>query len=175
MNSRDVSSVEISKSSHRYGRLLCCILFFVSLQAAICQAETVYVQVSETVVRTTPQHWGKVVIPLKHGEQIEMLEAVESAVPGWIKVKAKNREGYLHRSAVSEKRIVVGAKSAEAISSYSSGDIVLAGKGFNAEVEKEFAARGVNYSEVNRMVARRIPDNELAAFIKKGKLGEVVQ
>ena len=51
-------------------------------------------------------------------------------------------------------------------------DVVLAGKGFNPAVEKEYAAgrSDLNFGAVDKMERRTVSDGELATFVKAGKL-----
>ena len=51
---------------------------------------------------------------------------------------------------------------------------MLAGKGFSADVEKQFAAshRELNFNEVNSMEKIRVSAQEVQSFVKQGQLGQ---
>lgn len=131
-------------------------------------AEPVWVQVRESIVRSKPQYYAPGVSPVRYGERVEKLS--ESA--GWARVSVKNIEGYLPLSSVSIDRIVLQARELERVSADTS-DVVLAGKGFNKEVEKEYrsgdpSARFDLVDKVEREA--RVSSSEVAQFKKSGGL-----
>jgi len=73
---------------------------------------------------------------------------------------------------LSEKRIVLKAGGRDAQVGASSGELALAGKGFNADVEAEFKARNrdIDFSWVDRMQAMKVPPERIAAFLQEGGL-----
>ncbi len=78
----------------------------------------------------------------------------------------------MHSSALSEKRIVLKAGGRTRRSRASSGELALAGKGFNADVEAEFKARNrnIDFSWIDRMQAMKVPPDRIAAFLQEGGL-----
>jgi hypothetical protein len=143
-------------------KIILIISFF--LPASVFAANTpLYVKVREAKVRTEPKQWAPSVASLKYGDRV----SVVSEDGAWLKLS----NGYLHSTAVSERRVVL-----EASKSVNKGgddkDVILAGKGFNKEVENSYAAknRSLNYSEVDRMEKLKVSDRELASFVGEGKL-----
>jgi hypothetical protein len=138
---------------------------------------TVFVQVQTTSLRSGPQHWSKSVSELRYGDKLSLVDSVSkeqtTGVPGWLKVQKGGSQGFIHLSAVTSRTVVIQGKSGGTGTNLSSGDIVLAGKGFNADVERSHAGKrsGSNFAEVDRMEARRISNGEVAAFINNGRLG----
>lgn len=128
------------------------------------------VQVKQGQVRASPSFLGKVVVTLDYGDRVETLEEKD----GWIRVvpPAKKAPGWMHSSALSEKRIVLKAGKKEAELAASSGELALAGKGFNADVEAEFKARnkGINFAWIDRMQDMTVPPDEVQAFLREGDL-----
>lgn len=127
-----------------------------------------YVKVRSAKLRNEPKQWAPSVSSLNYGDAVAML----STEGAWLKVKAGSRSGYLHNSAVSERKVVLQAAKSVA-STGNDKDVILAGKGFNKEVEKNYAAKNsaLNYAEVDKMERLSVGDNEIAAFVKAGKLG----
>ena len=143
------------------------------------RAEEVFVQVSSAAIRGAPQQWARTVAQVRYGDALTVIQAVaaaEEGVPGWLQVRVGKSQGYIHRSAVTDRKVVVqGRGTGAGVQNAQSGDIVLAGKGFNSQVEGAYAARkaNANFPEVDRMLARKISDGEVASFIQSGKLGGV--
>lgn len=127
------------------------------------------VQVRKAEVRDTPSFLGNVVIVLGYATQVSVQEQNGS----WMKVVPPNGQpaGWLHSSALTRKTIVMQAGDA-APAAASSGEMALAGKGFNADVEKEFKAnhKDVDFSVVDRMEKIKIAPAKLQAFAREGGL-----
>ena len=147
------------------------VLFsFLAFSGAVSAGTMMSVQVKRGDVRATPAFLGKIVSTLDYGDRIEVLESRD----GWMRIgpTAKNSAGWIHSSALTEKRIVLQAGSKDAQVSASGGELALAGKGFNAEVESEFKARNRNldFSAIDRMQATKITQGQIAAFLTEGGL-----
>lgn len=128
------------------------------------------VQVKQGQVRATPSFLGKVVATLAYGDLVETLEEKG----GWIRIvpPGKKAPGWMHSSALSHKRIVLKAGTKEAELAASSGELALAGKGFNADVEAAFKARNrnIDFTWINRMQNMNVPPGKIQAFVQEGKL-----
>jgi hypothetical protein len=139
-----------------------------TMAAQTVNAEPAWVQVRESIVRSKPQYYATGVLPVRYGERVEKLS--ESA--GWVRVSVKNIEGYLPLSSVSLDRIVLEARELERVSADTS-DVVLAGKGFNKEVEKEYRASdpSARFDLVDKVEREtRVSASEVAQFRKSGGL-----
>lgn len=151
--------------------LTCSVLLFVSSAVAIQAArKAMSVQVRQGQVRTTPSFLGKVAATLSYGDRVETLEEKN----GWIRVvpPGKKPPGWMHASALSEKRIVLKAGAKEAQQAASGGELALAGKGFNADVEAEFRSRNraVDYAWIDRMQRMNVSAESVQAFVREGNL-----
>lgn len=128
------------------------------------------VQVKQGEVRATPYFLGKIVATLSYGDRVEVLGSKES----WFRVspRGKSVTGWMHASALSEKRIVLKAGGQDAQAAASSGELALAGKGFNADVEAEFKARNrtIDFSWIDRMQEMKVPPEKITAFLQEGGL-----
>lgn len=155
----------------RYSAVLLVCLALLGFSAAIEGGrKAMSVQVKQGQVRATPSFLGKVVVTLAYGDRVETLEDKD----GWIKVMPpKNASpGWMHSSALTEKKIVLKAGKKEEEVAASTGELALAGKGFNADVEAEFKARnkGIDFTWIDRMQAMMVPPNRIPAFLKEGGL-----
>ena len=93
------------------------------------------VQVRTTQMRSRPSFLGSAVAEMTYGTQVKM---VTQQGP-WVKVTSpQGKTGWLHESALSEKDLAMVAGGTEAATGASGEEIALAGKGFNAQVEKEY-------------------------------------
>ena len=99
------------------------------------------------------------------------MDALSEEDGAWLKVQKGGKSGYLHSTAVSERKVVF--KSTNSVGKGGSDkDVILAGKGFNKEVEESYSQKkpNLNYSDVDKMERLSIGDSELASFIKDGQL-----
>ena len=128
----------------------------------------VYVEVKAAKIRSEPRHWASGVESVSFG--VPLTELAREA--SWVKVRAASgATGYLHESALTSRRIILkgegGLRDDE-----SADSVVLAGKGFNADVEAEYAASGgeLNYAAVDTIEAAMVSEDELYRFLIEGRL-----
>ena len=128
------------------------------------------VQVKQGQVRATPSFLGKVIATLAYGDRVETLEEKG----GWIRLvpPGSKATGWIHSSALTEKRVVLRAGGKEADAAASTGELALAGKGFNADVEAAFKARNrdIDFTWIDRMQDMNVPPGKIQAFVQEGKL-----
>jgi hypothetical protein len=150
--------------------LVSCLVLLMASAAAGEGGKAMSVQVKQGQVRATPSFLGKIVATLSYGDRVEVLEKKNP----WIKVlpPGKGAPGWMHASALSEKRIVLKAGRKEAEVAASGGELALAGKGFNADVEAEFRKthKDIDFSWVDRMQAMKVPQEKIGAFLREGGL-----
>jgi len=129
----------------------------------------VYVTVRDTKLHTRPDFSSPAAGAIKYGDRLD----VSSESGSWYLVKAAGKQGYVHQSAVSERKVILRSSGKFDSSQADQNDVVLAGKGFNAEVEKQFAAshRQLNFAAVDAMERLKVSPQELAAFAEQGQLG----
>lgn len=128
---------------------------------AAALAATVTVLVQETPVRKKPQFFAPSAGSARLGQRFE----AEGPENGWYKVE----RGWIHASAVTAKRVkasggsVGGGASAE--------EVTLAGKGFNAQVEKAYAKdASADFGGVDAMERRAADEAEVLRFMREGGL-----
>ncbi|MBX7144033.1 MAG: SH3 domain-containing protein [Oligoflexia bacterium] len=131
-------------------------------------AGKLFVEVRSTSVRKEPKHWAPAVAQVSYGEALEEI----STSSGWALIKLGNgTQGYVHLSALTPRTILLSGAKAPAVEADASS-IVLAGKGFNKDIEKQYFGRenSLNYSAVDSMEQRVVASSELYKFLTEGKL-----
>jgi hypothetical protein len=149
------------------------VLFIICLTALNAYAngqEFMNVQVKNGQVRTSPSFLGKVVANLRYGDQILVLEKKE----GWFRISQAGRgiQGWMHGTALTTKKIVLSTGNADVQKYAGSGEVALAGKGFNKQVEAEFRSRNpnMNFTWIDKMEAVKISPYEMQEFLKQGEV-----
>lgn len=150
--------------------LMLCSLLVLWPPAALVSAPLparMSVQVQSGQLRATPAFLGKIVGTVAYGAQVTPLQSKGD----WTQVKTSSgQQGWMHKSALTTRKISMSSGGSAAKSGASSGELALAGKGFNSDVEREFKAKNkdLNFGAVDRMEMVRIPAKEMAAFLQAG-------
>lgn len=130
-------------------------------------AKQMSVTVKETQVRATPSYMGKILSVLAYGERVDVL----TEQSGWARVRVPSGEGWVHLSALTTKRIVLQSGSEDVGTGASSGEVALAGKGFNQEVEDKYKQdNNLDYTWVDRMGGYTVTPEQVLAFLEQGDL-----
>ncbi|MGA2761897.1 MAG: SH3 domain-containing protein [Spirochaetia bacterium] len=151
--------------------LACLVL--ASAAAFAADQSQMSVTVQEVKVRASPSALGKIVGSLVYGDRVTVLEQPAGAPKTWRKISMpeKGVQGWVSLSALTEKEIKLRAGSENAQTGASSGEVALAGKGFNEDVEKQYKSEGnLDYTWVDRMATYNPTDDQVAAFLQKGGL-----
>ncbi len=128
--------------------------------------ETLSVQVKSGEVRSTPSFLGKIVGRLPYGTQV----SATGEQGDWLGVSGAGVQGWMHRSALTDKKIVFKSGAANVNQYATSDELSLAGKGFNEEVEDAYKARNPNadFTWIDRMEATTVSQNEMLRFLREG-------
>lgn len=131
-------------------------------------AADVYVTVRESKLRSRPEFLASPVASVRYGDRLSVVKDSEP----WMQVSYGGKQGYVHSSAITTRKVVLSASKGAAGANVDQSDVVLAGKGFSSEVEKQFAATHSNlsFAAVDAMERVKISTAELDAFVKQGKL-----
>jgi uncharacterized protein YgiM (DUF1202 family) len=160
----------------RHVRLLAAIcLACVAATAFAADAKQMSVTVKETQVRDKPTYLGKVLGVLAYGDRVTVLDQPAGAPQGWLKVSGPGGKltGWVNASALTEKQIVMKSGSDAVSQSASAGDVALAGKGFNADVEAQYKQdKKLDYSAVDAMEAVAVDPKTISLFLSQGGLTE---
>jgi uncharacterized protein YgiM (DUF1202 family) len=125
------------------------------------------VQVRTTNLRARPSFLGTTVSEMTYGTRVNLV----SRQGPWVKVTGpQGKTGWLHESALSEKDLAMVSGGTQAATGASGEEIALAGKGFNAQVEKEYRQQNadLDFSQVDRMEKIVITSEQAAAFLTAG-------
>jgi len=138
------------------------------------RAETLqqmYVQVRSSKIHASPEFWAPAVGPISYGDALTVLATQKEG--GWLKVRGNGgKQGFVHISALTSRRVVLKAGSQKSPLHSGSSEVVLAGKGFNKEIEQDYAqTHALSFSPVDRVEQQRLSEFELSKFMKAGHLG----
>ena len=133
-------------------------------------ARMMSVQVQTGQLRSSPSFLAGIVGEVAYARQVQVME--ERA--GWsrVAVPGTSLSGWMHGSALSSKRIVLQAGAEDVERAATTGEIALAGKGFNAEVEREFRSRNPNldFRRIDQMQASSPTMAQIRRFAQDGQL-----
>jgi hypothetical protein len=161
---------EVGRMSRVHLAIAACLVL---ASASVFADPQMSVQVQQVKVRATPGFLGKIVGTLAYGDRVTILEQPAGAPQSWRKISMPQKGiiGWVNLSALTEKEVKLQTGSQAAQTGASSGEVALAGKGFNEEVEKEYKAEGhVDYTWVDRMGTYNPTDQQVAAFLQAGGL-----
>lgn len=144
--------------------IILCFLFF-----ANSWAETITVITKENAIRESPKFFSSVKALVKYGDVLSVVGKEKD----WYKVKFRNISGYIHNTAV-EERVVSPHLGNYPTTSTSEGEITLAGKGFNPQVERAYKGKypHMRYDLVDKIEKYDVADKDIVYFIKSGGLLE---
>lgn len=145
-------------------------LIFGSVAAKESVKSTMSIQVKNTILRDKPSFLGKNLATLKYAQTVRMIETQN----GWAKVFISNlrKNGWLHLSSLSDKRIVLKQNAQNVQTTASSGEIIMAGKGFSKEVEERYKQEHTNldYALVDVVERQNISNSTAVKFAQNGQL-----
>ncbi len=133
------------------------------------------VTVKVTQVRATPGYLGKILGTLVYGDRVTILDQPANPPKGWIKVMGPDQklQGWVNTSALTEKLIVLQTGSGTVSQQASSGDVALAGKGFNSSVEAQYKQdQKLDYTWVDKMESYQVAPQQVSDFLSQGGLSE---
>ncbi|MGO8694268.1 MAG: SH3 domain-containing protein [Rectinemataceae bacterium] len=153
----------------RFGAVALFVLSAAALQAAAPKQMSVVVKVTQ--VRSNPSYLGTVLGTISYGDRVDVLEIRKD----WARIDVSSRKlsGWTNLSALTEKRIVLGSGSGNVEQSASSGEVALAGKGFNEQIETQYRQDGkIDYTWVDKMGQITETPEAVSAFLAAGGLKE---
>lgn len=150
-------------------KILLLLLFCLLATPALAKQEWLSVAVRNGALRQQPMPFGKVVASLGYGERVDVL--AEQGLWRKVRDQKQGREGWMHSASLIAKTITL--KPGERVGAGASEDeLALGGKGFNAQVEAEYKARGKNldYASVDWMERIQVSPEAMREFLAKGGL-----
>lgn len=128
------------------------------------------VQVREGCIRAIPSALGSPVATVTYGETLLVIEERGA----WVKVQKSNSNvaGWIPRTSLTPKKIKISAGNDNTKMKASSGELALAGKGFNSQVESEYRAKNkeADFATVDAMEKIRVSTEVMQKFLKEGGL-----
>ena len=134
-------------------------------------AKEMSVQVRDGQLRNRASFLGTVVGTVAYGDRV----SVSQEQAGWCEVAtASGVKGWIHGSALTPKRVVLGSGASDARVAASGEEVALAGKGFYKEVEAEYKKGNsqIDYTWVDWMVRQTVSNDQLVKFLKQGDLAQ---
>lgn len=150
----------------------CSRFFIITLLLSLpllAEVKEMSVQVKESTVRASPSFLGKIFKRVKYADTLSVL----GERGGWASIALPGgQKGWIHASALSEKKIVLRSSTHQASTAASSDEIMLAGKGFSAEVEADYRSKNasLDYDRVDAMERYTVSEKTQVAFIREGLL-----
>lgn len=147
-------------------QLFCAAVSCACLLAMVAFAvQVMNVQVRDGHVRATPSFLGKILGSLSYGQRV----AVTGANGDWSEVSFAGSKGWIHSSALTSANLALRSGSGQASTGVSGQEMALAGKGFDAQVERQYRqAHGGDFAGVDRMELNAMQPERLMAFLKEG-------
>jgi len=145
--------------------MICLLLVTTSTWAA----RQMSVQVREGQLRSRASFLGTVTATVAYGDRV----TVQQTQAGWTQVTtASGRSGWIHTSALTRKRVVLGSGTSDARIGASGEEVALAGKGFSAEVEAAHKKGNpeIDYTWVDWMGNLTVSEAKIRRFLKQGGL-----
>lgn len=146
------------------------ILSFFALTGLLSAAEKIaVVKTKENFIREFDRFYAPVKAKVQFEDQLQVIETKND----WLHVKFKDTEGWIHGTAVITSRkmtykpVMLGA---EIDPEAEEDEVTLAGKGFNAQVEKKVGEKNpeLNFVKVDEIVNYEVSPGEINSFIKDG-------
>ena len=145
---------------------LCVGIFIVaSATAQAAKGGTMYVAAKTVELKSSTGFFASARGTLAYGAAVTVLQIKGK----WAEVRSTagaSVSGWTAVTNLSAKRIVSGSASGA-----TANEVALAGKGFNQEIENAYKAGGtLNYADVDKTEAQKVPMQELKDFIVEGRL-----
>lgn len=131
--------------------------------------EQLSVQVRTAKVRAKPSFLGAPVGELSYGAVV----TVQGRQGPWVQVTGPAKlTGWLHESALTQGKLAMQSGGGAVGTGASGSEVALAGKGFNAEVEKEYRKENgdLDYTWVDRMEKIVVTPAEAERFLGEGRI-----
>ena len=142
----------------------------ISISPAAESIKEMVVQVRSCVMRSGPSFLASPSGNLAYSENVNV---VDENGP-WRKVSSSGGKlsGWIHVTALAPPRAEFKQGTGQAGTRVSSGEVALAGRGFDAEVESKLRQKNknLNYAGVDKIESLIIKPEDIQAFARKGEL-----
>lgn len=149
------------------GSLLICLIGVSALAAG---QKLMSIQVKQGHIRRTPSFLGQIITILNYGDQV----IVDNEKGLWVEISLPNSniKGWMHKSALTRKKIVLQAGANDVKQIATTDELALAGKGFNKQVEGKYKAKYpyIDFTWIDWMERIVVPQSRMQEFLKDGGL-----
>ncbi|MCE9613075.1 MAG: SH3 domain-containing protein [Lentisphaerae bacterium] len=124
------------------------------------------VQIRNAQLRATPSYLGKVSGNVPYAQRVQIMQVQGD----WFEVRSGTATGWLHKSALTTKKIAAKSGAADVGATASGEELALAGKGFNADVEADFKKKNakIDFGPIDRMEKIKVSPGDARAFLEQG-------
>ena len=131
-------------------------------------SDVLSIQHKEGKMRQRPSFLSKINLTLPYGTKVTKLKEQGD----WFHVSHYHSKGWLHKSSLTTKEIILKAGNADVKRAANDDELVLAGKGFSREVENNYRRRNpaMSFADVDKMENLNIDALTLHKFIQQGEL-----
>lgn len=149
-------------------RLFFCALLLLLAVPHPAAAETLRVVTRENAIRSECRFLAPATKKVKYRDELLLL----SREGDWMRVSFQGAKGCIHKTALEKKSFSLASGFAAQGSGVSSGEVALAGKGFNPQVEQRFREGHPEYDFrlVDQLEKSVVPLENLRKFITEGGL-----
>lgn len=146
------------------------LIFLVTAFQAQAKEKLMSLQIRKGSLRSTPTFFGSVKATVNYGDRLSVIETKGD----WSNVSPVEgkKSGWIHNSALTKKKIKLKASDDQTDVAASSGELALAGKGFNSDVEAQFKAKNkdIDFSWIDKMEKIKISHTKMKQFLDTGKV-----
>lgn len=142
--------------------------WIILIMAGVLEAQTMSIQVEKAALRRGASFLRPVQAFLPYATSVKIIERKGA----WVRIAAGKQHGWVHESILFSGEIVTASARKQPDAGTSQEEIMLAGRGFNPEVESEYQARkpDLRYDLVDAVQAQRVDTAQLKAFGDDGDL-----
>lgn len=149
--------------------MLAPVLFLADTAFPAMQKE-MSIQVDQAQLRTTPAYYSSVVATVNYADRLKVVDSKGS----WVRASTvrNNVTGWIHISALTNKRLAPKSGSKNAPTSVSAGELSVAEKGFTEQIEQDYRQknREIDFTWVDKMEQIKISPEQGAVFLKEGQV-----
>ncbi len=164
--------VQGTRSRRLAGLLLVACALLVTGNAGA--GETLYVRAAATELRAAANPGGAITARLDIGTKVDVV----SKQGNWVQVKVADKTGFVFAAKLGKDKPDKERLGGKVVASASESDTAQALRGLSPTAEK-YATRSkisaADVEAVKRIEKEKVPSDELAAFLKDGKLGEYME
>jgi uncharacterized protein YgiM (DUF1202 family) len=137
---------------------------------ALAAAKEMSVSSSEVALRAKPGNLEPAAATLKYGNRVQVID--EKGLWAKVTVVGGGATGWVHMSSLTKQAVSMKSGQETAAGGASSGEIMMAGKGWSPEVEKSYRAKNpaIDFAWVDRMEKWKTSPQAMREFLKAGKV-----